>query len=205
MILCFKDASSRARTNDILKSAAAPHIGSFNAPVTVVVFSDFQCPYCQELEAVLKNRVLPAEQEIVNLQVRQLPLPSHPLARLAAETAMCALTQRHEAYWKVHGFLFRHQESIGEFVGPGNVPRLTAAIEGLDAHAFSECLSSQTGGKKVHQDLELATALGIAQTPTLFINGYRVLGVPDSVELRHLIEQAARGTIPPQPATPESR
>ena len=182
--------AERDRIDGLLNQSKSPAVGRIEAPVKVVFFSDFQCPYCRELDKVVRERVMKEETGKMVLIVKQMPLRSHTLARPAAEAAMCAYDQG--LYWDVHNFLFDHQNALGDFVSTEKSSALGAAIPKLDLLRFDACLQSGSGAQKVQADSEIAAAVGTRVTPTVFINGERIEGLVDSVDLRYRIEEAAR-------------
>ncbi len=96
-----------------------PVLGPADAPVTITVFSDFQCPYCARFAQVLEKDVLPREGSNVRVVFREFPLQMHPWARPAAQTAVCVAQQNHQYFWKLHDYLFDHQREITPQISPG--------------------------------------------------------------------------------------
>jgi protein-disulfide isomerase len=137
--------------------------GPKDAPITIVEFSDFQCPYCA--------RVLPAVKKLqetygdkLRVVFRHYPLPIHPNAPKAAEAAACAQDQG--KFWEMHDKLFGNQQKL-------QVADLkaSAAELGLDAQTFAECLDSAKHEALWHADQEQGNAYGVSGTPAFFING----------------------------------
>jgi protein-disulfide isomerase len=150
-----------------LETAGAPSRGPAGAPVTVVEFSDFQCPYCQRMNPVL-SRMEETYGQRVRLVFRQFPLSAiHSHAETAAEAALCARAQG--KFWEMHDALFAHQQELGE----ARIRELAAGL-GLDADRFGDCLASGEQSKAVEADLEAGQAAGVAGTPTVFVNGRQV-------------------------------
>lgn len=154
-----------------------PARGPATAPVTVVVFSDFQCPYCARgatrMEALGER--FPDQLRIV---FRQMPLNSHAHARPAARVALEARAQRGDVgFWTVHDLLFAQQPQLAR----PDLERL-AASAGLDLPAVARVLDDAGHEAEIVRDLALARALGIRGTPTFFLNGRRVRGA-QSVEV----------------------
>ncbi len=152
-------------------------LGDPNAPVTIVEFTDIQCPFCarhhnQTLPQILANYV---DQGLVYYVFRDFPLTSiHPQAVEAAEAARCAGDQ--SAYQAMYDQLFFSQE---DWSGNSNVAAMFAQYAvalGLDEAAFTTCLESNKYQMDVYQDLELGTSLGVRGTPAFFINGYPLSG-----------------------------
>ncbi|HLJ49028.1 MAG TPA: thioredoxin domain-containing protein [Bryobacteraceae bacterium] len=176
-----------------LASDVSPSIGSKIAPVTLTVFSDFQCPYCAHLAKTLRSEVLPEEKMKVRLVFRHYPLPFHPWARAAAEVSGCVADQSTETFWTLHDFIFEHQS---EFT-PSNVreklTREATKSRAVDEQRLSRCLMGKAISERIDRDIEFGTHAGVQGTPTLFVNGFRVGAVSDPVQIRTLIrEQSER-------------
>jgi Na+/H+ antiporter NhaA len=145
--------------------------GPMDAPVTVVEYGDFECPYCGQAEPVV--RALLADFGDVRYVWRHLPLTDvHPNAQLAAEAAEVAGLQG--AFWNMRDLLFENQDRLG-------VKDLLAHAEelSLDLHAFREALRGRKGAARVERDVESADLSGVSGTPTFFINGRRHQGAYD--------------------------
>ena len=146
-----------------VSTAGAIRVGSPSAPVRIVVFTDFECPYCREAELTLSHL---REQygERVALYYFNYPLPSHPNAQPAARAAVCAAEQgRYSAY---HDVLFAHQDDLAR---ADYATWATAA--GLDRAAFEKCRASDAPQHRVEQDIREGIAAGVAGTPTFLVNG----------------------------------
>jgi protein-disulfide isomerase len=168
---------------------ATPAIGSPNAPVTVIEFADYQCPYCRGMEPSV-TKLREQFKGRIRYAYRDFPLPMHPYAQKAAEATRCAANQG--KFWPYHDRLF---------VGDGNqldVPDLkTIARElKLDTKQFDECLDSGKEKSAVEADATQGKELGVTGTPTFFINGYLISGSVSYDSLREMVQQqllAARG------------
>jgi len=162
--------------------------GPARAPVTIVEYGDFECPYCGLAEPVVRE--LLAEVAQVRYVWRHLPLTDvHPRAQLAAQAAEAAAKQG--AFWPMHDLLFEHQDAL-------TMPDLLryAAELGLDPERFGEDLPAQGGAMRVARDVESAELSGVAGTPTFFINGRRHHGAYDIDTLTTTVKAAlARSTI----------
>lgn len=163
-----------------------PSIGSPTAPVTIVEFSDFQCPYCKASVAVLK-KVLRDYGDKVRLVYRDYPGPSHVYAEPAAEAAACAAAQG--KFWEYHDLLFEQQyPGIGwDFVQ-------LAQQSSLDVRAFSRCLHTHHYAEEIKGDLHDALKLGVTSTPTFFVNGRPLVGARSVEEFKFLIDKAISNT-----------
>lgn len=161
--------------------------GPDNAPVTVVEFADFKCPFCRNLASMMEQ-VLPSGK--VRVIFHHMPISSHAWARAAAVGAACAQLQSAAAFWAMHDQIFQHQHEIT----PKNVSQelidFARMSKQVDMQAFQNCVAAQASLGLVLRDMELAAAYNVNATPTLFINGHRVSGVKDAHELTELIDEA---------------
>jgi protein-disulfide isomerase len=144
-----------------------PSIGAASAPVTLVEFSDFQCPFCQRVAPTLKQ-VQQTYGDKVRIVWKDFPLTQiHPQAFKAGEAAHCAGDQG--KFWEYHDRLFSNQQALQ----PADLKKHAADL-GLDAAAFGTCLDTSKYGERVRDGVAEGTRLGINSTPTVYING-RVL------------------------------
>jgi Na+/H+ antiporter NhaA len=156
--------------------------GPFEAPVTVVEYGDFECPYCGQAEPVVRE--LLAGHGDVRYVWRHLPLNDvHPRAQVAAEAAEAAAQQG--AFWAMHDQLFRHQEELR----PMDLLRYARELE-LDVERFGNDLRKHTGAARIATDVDSADLSGVSGTPTFFINGRRHHGAYDIGALTSAVHQA---------------
>lgn len=158
--------------------------GPDDAPVTMVVFSDFQCPACRLLATHAKalRAEFPRELAIIH---RHSPLSMHPFAVQAAQASECAAQQdRFEAF---HDALFVEQASIG--LAPWNRFAVNAGIP--DLTAFEKCMAERAPSPTLHADTISAKQLKVTGTPTLLVNGLRFTGAPPLDTLRAFVARAA--------------
>lgn len=160
-----------------------PALGPVDAPVVIIEFSDYQCPYCKRWHDEVFGRLLSEYGDVVRFVYRDFPLGSiHPFAAGAAEAANCAGEQ--DAYWEYHNALF------SDTYGMDRDALLQYANDlGLDAAAFRECLDSRRYRDEVQADYEAALQLGINSTPTFFINGRPVIGAQPYEVFARIIEE----------------
>jgi protein-disulfide isomerase len=165
-------------------AAVGPAKGPANAPVTIVEFSDFQCPFCARLIPTL-DQVTAKYGDKVRLVFRQFPLAMHAEAQKAAEASLCANDQG--KFWQMHDALFQNQQQL-------QVANLkTKATElGLNAEAFGSCLDSGKYAKQVAADMEEGTAAGVSGTPALFINGRFINGAVPLEQITEVIDDELR-------------
>ncbi len=145
-----------------------PAKGPADAPITIVEFSDFQCPYCSRAEGTLKQ-VLDKYKDKVRFVYRDLPLAMHTNAQKASEAAQCAHDQG--KFWDYHDALYSDQSKLGLTDLEATATRL-----GLDADKFKSCLNSGKFADEVRKDMEDAQKAGVSSTPFFFINGIPVVG-----------------------------
>lgn len=172
---------------DYLTVPAASVKGPKDAPITIVEFSDFQCPFCAKAQAVLQQ-VLEAYPHEVKLVYRHFPLDRHPQAKLAAEAAECAAEQG--KFWEYHGRLFANASQLSS----DKLRRLAEELR-LDMRAFAACLGSGKPGARVAEDVADGKDAGVTGTPTFFINGRLVEGAQPFGTFKRIIDQelALRG------------
>jgi protein-disulfide isomerase len=145
-----------------------PHTGPDAAPIEIVEFSDFECPYCRRATPVLKQ-VLARYRNQVRLVWKDFPLPMHQAARPAAEAAQCANEQG--KFWAYHDVLFRNQDALTR----ADFSRYAGEV-GLDIPAFNQCLDGERYKDRVSEGIRQAANLGVSATPTVFINGRMITG-----------------------------
>lgn len=182
-------------TSEVLVDLASPvdrerdHIrGPEEAPVTLVEYGDFQCPYCGQAEPVVRE--LLRDFGDVRYVWRHLPLNDvHPQAQLAAEAAEAAAEQ--DAFWEMHDLLLGHQDALHSSDLIGYAEQL-----GLDAERFENDLSRHSGAGRIAEDIDTADLSGVSGTPSFFVNGRRHAGAYDIETLSRAVRTArARAAI----------
>ncbi len=164
--------------------AGAPVRGKNDAPVTIVVFSDFQCPWCGKLEPTLEQ-LFAKNPNTIRMVFKHLPLNNiHPFAKEAALAALAA--QRQGKFWEMHDALFATQVWT-----PTTVVNTAKAI-GLNMKKFHADMKSKVVQKQLEQDMADAKTADVSATPCLFINGKPVSGQPLD-KLQAIVDQAAAG------------
>jgi protein-disulfide isomerase len=164
-----------------------PAIGPADAPVTIVEFSDFQCPYCKTFRDQTLNALLEEYGDQVRFVFRDFPLNQiHPYAQKAAEAAECANEQG--KYWEMHDLLFANSPNLGVDALKGFAEQL-----GLDTEQFNECLDSGRYADEVTADLQEGMSYGVSGTPTFFINGVRLVGAQPLANFQAIIDQELEG------------
>jgi len=169
-----------------------PSRGPEDAPVTIVEFSDFQCPYCRRAQPVIE-RLLERYEGHVRLVYRHLPLDSiHPRAQAAAEASACAAAQ--DAFWPYHDKLFENAKALERDDLVGYAEEL-----GLDTDQFAQCVEERRFREQVAADAAAAQQAGITGTPAFVVNGLLISGAQPVEEFAEVIdaELARAGISPP--------
>ena len=162
-------------------AATGPSAGPAAAPVTIVEFSDFQCPYCARGRKTL-DEVRKAYGDQVRVVFRHFPLEMHPEAPKAAEASACAHDQG--KFWPFHDALFDDPRALAV-----DDLKATARKLGLDGKAFDACLDGGTKAKVVQEDMEAGRQLGVTGTPAFFVNGVMLEGALPLDEFRDVIDE----------------
>lgn len=166
-----------------------PSFGPNDAPITIVEFSDFQCPFCRRFHDETYQSLLDAYPGQIRFVYRNLPLTSiHPSAMPAAIASLCANDQN--AYWDFHKKLFSN-EALDEATYIQYATDL-----GLDVETFTACLSSGKHDEFIKQDMDFSLGLGVQSTPTFFVNGLAVVGAQPLSSFTQLIDKELAGEIP---------
>ncbi len=175
--------------------ADRPVLGAANAPVTVVEFADFECPYCAHAFSVLETMVNTTYKGKIRLIFKNFPLNSHPWAVRAAVAADCARLQNPKAFWSFAREFYTRQGSITPQNLQSKVDK-TAKRLGLDTTLLNVCMQNPASLQRVVQDESDGRALGVTSTPTFFVNGVRVVGLPDAKAfdfvMKSQIEEASK-------------
>ncbi|MBV8812780.1 MAG: thioredoxin domain-containing protein [Acidobacteriaceae bacterium] len=168
--------------------ANGPSFGSADAKITIVIFSDFQCPYCREFAKTVRDNVPQKYPKDVRVVYEDFPIDAiHQWARAAAEAAHCLAEQKPAAFWAFHDWIFQHQQEVD----PSNLREKTLQIakeQNLDVAAAGSCTDSHATAPIVNRSLEAGRALQIQQTPTVFINGRTISGAVSWATLDTVIQ-----------------
>ena len=161
--------------------------GPLHAPVTIVEYGDFECPYCGQAEPAIRE--LLRDFADVRYVWRHLPLDDvHPNARLAAEAAEAAADQG--AFWEMHDLLLAHQDALR----PADLIAYADQLE-LDAERFATALRDHAGDARVAEDVDSADLSGVSGTPTFFVNGRRHYGAYDIATLSAAVRAAGARAV----------
>ena len=164
----------------------APRLGSENAPVQIVEFADYECPYCQKVNEDL-GKLREQFGSYVSIVYKDFPLPMHPLAARAAEGARCAREQG--KFWEYHDALFQTKKLQALQL------KAEARTLNLDGDRFDKCLDSGSQIAPVKKDAEEAQRLGLQGTPSFFINGHFMSGSIGYAKLRETVMQELGPTL----------
>ncbi|MGO9454942.1 MAG: thioredoxin domain-containing protein [Candidatus Binataceae bacterium] len=162
-------------------SAGHPSVGPANAPVTIIEFSDFQCPFCKRVEPTLKE-VREKYGDNVRLVYMDYPLPMHNHALDAAKAGRCAAEQG--KFWPFHDAMFADQSKES----PADLKAIAKNL-GLDTGKFDTCLDQAKYEAGVQSDLEQGRQLGIDGTPAFFINGRMLVGAQPPESFNQIIDE----------------
>jgi protein-disulfide isomerase len=159
-----------------------PSIGPADAPITIVEFSDYQCPYCEAWYQQTFSKLLSNYPDQIRFVYRDLPLPMHSEAIPAAEAAHCAGDQG--VYWRFHDALFSGQYPLGR-AGYDQY----AVDLGLDTAAFSACLDDHRYQPEIEADADEAAGIGLNGTPSFVINGRILVGALPYADFKAIIDE----------------
>lgn len=157
-----------------------PSLGPEDGPVTIVEFSDFQCPYCSKVVPSL-HKIHEEYPDQVRVVFRQYPLPNHRHAQKAAEASLCAQDQGR--FWEMHDSLFENQKNLGL----DQIKSLAAELD-LDEAAFATCLESGVHADQIQADLRDGAMAGVSGTPAIFVNGKALGGAVPYEDLVKAVE-----------------
>ncbi len=175
-----------------------PSFGPANAKVTIVAFSDFQCPYCREFANTIRTTLPKQYPDTVRFVFKDYPLDSiHPWARAASEAAHCLGDSKPAAFWAFHDWIFEHQGDVDNVFKNQKstfdtyLKDTTLALakqQGLDTAKVESCIATHATAKEVEESARAGRQLQVQQTPTSFINGRLVPGTVSSKDLAALIQ-----------------
>ena len=178
---------------DVPVRPSDPSRGPADAPVTLVEYSDFQCPYCVRVQDTL-DQLEERYGDRLRHVFKQLPLPMHAQAELAARASLCAADQGE--FWPLHDWLFANRSQLSRD------SIVAAAVEaGVDEEPFSTCLDEERYAEQVAEDIEQARRYGITGTPGFLVNGRFLGGAQPLENFVEVIDDELRraGVEPPQP------
>jgi protein-disulfide isomerase len=165
-----------------------PVYGPDNAPITIIEFSDFQCPYCLQWENEIWPQLKEQYPDQIRLVYRDFPLTGHPEALPAALAADCANAQG--KFWEYHDLLFDGGLTLGREAFDTYAQQI-----GLNMSDFDKCLDDQTFSAEVQGDVTYATQLGVQATPTFFLNGIALVGAMPFENFKQVIDLELAGKL----------
>lgn len=165
----------------------SPMKGTIDAPITLVEFTDLQCPSCKKTHSMIEQeKIIEEYQGKVKFVFKNFPLPNHSWSTPAAIACMCAYDQNKNAFWSMSNNIFEQQPSIT--LENLNEKILDAAEKSnLNIKKFKDCYDQKKLLPKIQQDMKEGDAIGIRVTPTLMVNGRLFQGPPDAAQLKELI------------------
>lgn len=168
-----------------VSAEGAPSLGKADAPVTIVEFVDIQCPYCSVSARRVKS-LLKSYPDDLRIAFRHFPIPNlHPRAIPAAKAAECAEEQG--LFWEMLDKLVAEDASLSDDAIDGYAQKL-----GMDMEAFGHCINTTPAQDRINADWQMGIDLGIHATPTLFVNGLRVVGLQSTQSLAALVGSEAK-------------
>jgi protein-disulfide isomerase len=164
-----------------------PASGAKEAKVTIVEYSDFQCPFCKRGYDTIEQQVLKQYDGKVKFYFKSYPLPMHPWAMPAAIAAECAKMQKPDAFWKVYHSFFEHQSDVN----PTNVKdKATEYLQGtgVDMAKWNDCYDNKKSQERVAAQQNEGAGLGVTGTPAFFINGRMLVGAQPFDKFKDVID-----------------
>jgi protein-disulfide isomerase len=159
----------------------APTRGPADAPVVIVEFGDFQCPYCGEMEPVIERLLSDYDGKIL-FAFKQFPISYHSHAQLAAEASLAANAQGQ--FWPFHDALYAHQDALARADLEGYATDL-----GLDLDLFRAALDDHTYTAAIADDINQGVSLGVGGTPAFFVNGRAAFGAMSYDAMKRVVDE----------------
>lgn len=192
------------RNRVVLSLENSPSRGNQNAAVTVVQFSDFECPYCKQFAEWMS--ALPEDlRSQVRIVYKNFPLPIHPWAHEAAVLASCADLQSVDAFWRLHDFMFKNQKDLSPSTLHNRVQNFAQTIPGFSIKDLFACSARGQAEAAIYHDKLLVDELQIDSTPTIFLNGLRIESLGSLADLVEKLRQAFRTSAAQRPTTSQDR
>jgi protein-disulfide isomerase len=162
-------------------AANSPSKGPSGAPIELIEFSDFQCPFCQRANPTV-DQVLKTYGDRIRFVYRHFPLSNHPNAKPAAEASQCAAEQG--KFWEYHDKLFANPSRLAD----GDLKQSAAEL-GLDTAAFNKCVDTHKYAAQVESDFRAGEDAGVNGTPAFFVNGRMISGAQPFEAFKRLIDE----------------
>jgi len=174
---------------DKINLANSPSTGPADAKVTVVEYSDFECPYCSQAYGTVKD-LLKAYDGKIKVVYKHLPLSNiHPWAEDAAIASVCVHQQSPEAFWKLSDFFFTNQKAINKDSLASQIQQFSTE-NSLNYESLQKCIADPATKQKVSTDTAEATALGLNSTPSFVVNGRTLIGALPEDQFKQAIDEA---------------
>jgi len=172
---------------DKIKLDGEPSRGPADAKVTIVEYSDFQCPFCSRGYATIEKQVLTSYGDKVRFYYKHYPLPFHPWAEAGAVAAECAKQQKPEAFWKLYSSLFENQ---GQITADNLKEKATGYLAGtgIDMAKWNDCFDNKKSLPQVKAQMQEGSSVGVRGTPGFIINGRLVSGAQPFESFKNVID-----------------
>jgi protein-disulfide isomerase len=170
-----------------------PVMGTASAPVTIIEFADFECPFCAHAFSTLETMVHTTHKDKLKVLYKNYPLNSHPWAIRAAVGAECARLQNPEAFWDFARDYYGSQGSITVKNIDEHI-HATAKRLNLDVPTLDACMAGKAAQARVEEDQKDGNVVGVGSTPTLFVNGIRIIGLPEEKAFDWLLDEQLNGS-----------
>ena len=170
-----------------IKTEGKPVRGPKDAKVTIVEFSDFQCPYCARAHQTMSDQVMKEYNGKVKLVYKNFPLGFHPWAEPAAVAGACAFEQDPEAFWKLYDYFFANQQQLN----PQNVKeKATEELKGtkVNMEKWNDCFDNKKTLDKIKADMAEGQSVGVTGTPAFVINGRKISGAQPFQNFKAVID-----------------
>lgn len=170
-----------------ITTALEPSFGSPGAPVVIVAYSDYQCPHCRQEAKVLRDNITKAYPTQVRVYFKDMPLPNHDWARTASLAGRCLFRQNPAVFWDFHDWVFENQTSI---TAANFQEKLAGFVKGkeIDPLQLTRCVEKRETEPEIEKSIAEAKSVGVASTPTLFVNGRRLAGATPWPNLKQIID-----------------
>lgn len=166
-----------------VKVGDAPVLGNNKAKVTLVEYSDFQCPYCAKGSKIM-HELKKKYGDKVQVAFKNFPLPFHKQAKGAALAGLCANEQGKNYFWKLHDYMFDNQGKLDS----NNLKKIAGSFQGFDGGKFNDCVDKNKYMAKIESDIQEGQSLGVKSTPTFFLNGKIINGALPVEEFSKMID-----------------
>ncbi|HEX3877198.1 MAG TPA: DsbA family protein [Bryobacteraceae bacterium] len=164
------------RELSLLQTEGEPALGTKGAPVMLVEFSDFECPYCKQEAEILQKNLLSTYPTQVRLYFKTFPLESlHPWSKVAAIAGKCVAKQNNDAFWAYHDWIFEHQAEVTPETFHDKTLGWAKDEKDLDSLKLGQCMDTKATEAEVNEEELQGQKLEVNATPTLFVNGRRMI------------------------------